>query len=135
LACSVAAQGHDPADKAHYELQTPHRSGWVTTDNGAGEFIYGDQTSDRRRSPAFLIGKVERNDHTFFSAQEEDELWGLVQKKLEAHANRTASVVRKTPTYRWPKVTVDGAQICVPTLDKSDDANWKQHLTCVEIKQ
>ena len=134
LSAAASAQGQDKADKAHFELQVPHRSGWVTTDNGSGEYIYGDRASNRRQSRAFLIGRVERDEYTFFSAQEEEELWGLVQKKLAAHSTPPVSVVRKKTAYRWPKVTVDGAQICVPTLEKSQDENWKQHLTCVEVK-
>ncbi|MEY4565661.1 MAG: hypothetical protein RLY14_631 [Planctomycetota bacterium] len=128
------SQTQEIAEKAHFELQTPHRSGWITIDNGTGQYIYGDKSSTRRKTAAILFGRVERDEYTYFSAQEEEALWDLLQKKLITQIS-PVSVVRKKKTYQWPKVTVQGIEICVPTLDKSEDENWKDHLTCVEVKQ
>ena len=74
----------------------------------------------------------------FVTAAEEQALLALQAKQLAeiakaremAHPAVHVARTMLAKTWRWPKVVVRGAEICVPVLEKSEAEDWKDHLTC-----
>ena len=109
-----------------------------------GEYELGTPNRTTGRPEVFLMGKPARQDYVYFSAEEQEGLWRFREAKLDEQriarerAMREAahaSARRKKPAARlagldWPRVIVNGNEVCVPVLDYSDSDDWREHLTC-----
>lgn len=118
--------------------------GWASTAAypataiGVGEYQYKTPPADsRKHGQAFAIGKPKRTDFVFFTDEEEETLWSILQSKIiaeQAEADRIAKAQKQARNgglkLVWPRVVVEGSQICVPELAHSDSNDWRDHLTC-----
>lgn len=101
-----------------------------------GEYVYGEVVADGRREfPAMLLSSYVRHDYALFSYEEESELRALKDQKLakfalEKEAAERKAYLAKVSKYDWPKIVVNGDQVCVPELASSEANNWKGKLTC-----
>lgn len=138
----ISAVHAEEPDVASYIRSSTYPAGWVNiTTPQEGMHIYTQPTIDtRRKTQAFSVGRPERQTYSFFSAQEEEALWLLREKKnLAIAASLNESGPRRSLHHRhtlsassigWPKVLVRGDEICVPMLEHSDSKDWAEHLKC-----
>ena len=123
-----------------YHLQESYMSGAAVYVNPyGGDYFYLPAVEDGRPlTPPILVSKPPR-EYEFFSVDEEDALTKLydseVAKRVKAHllAQRRAYLA-KVSKYNWPKVVVQGGEICVPELASSESDDWKSDLVCYEQK-
>ena len=124
-----------------YRLQSEFTSGAATYVNPyGGDYFYLPAVDDGRISIRPILVSKPPREYEYFSAEEEAALSNLydemLEKKIKARllAERKAYLA-KVRRYNWPKVVIQDDQICVPELSASDDANWREHLTCYQEKQ
>jgi hypothetical protein len=116
------------------------RSGWVNIASPEGQYIYGHATSGRGWTRAFTIGSEPRKDYEFFSFQEEEALWLVMQDQIDAmqppqiHKKKGRARV-DAQKINWPRVVLRDGEVCVPVVEKSDADDWKDHLTCTEVSR
>ena len=123
-----------------YHLQESYMSGAAIYVNPyGGDYFYLPMVNDGRPlTPPMLVSRPPR-EYEFFSAEEEEALTKLydseVSKRVKARllAQRKAYLA-KVSKYNWPKVVVEGNEICVPELASSESADWKSNLICYEQK-
>lgn len=135
LALLIASQAVMAAE--HFVFISEYSSGMgnVAPANG-GQYIYGEGApSYRKDSPAYLTAPVKRVTWQFFSPEEEAALLNLRDQKLAAKLRARELAERKAylaavNKIDWPKVVVNGNQVCVPELANSESTDWKDKLTC-----
>lgn len=131
LLATSAMAGEFYAEKRIYSSG----AGNVMPSNG-GEYVYGEGVADGRREfPAMLLSGYTRHDYVLFSYEEESELRALKDQKLakfalEKEAAERKAYLAKVSKYDWPKIVINGEQVCVPELASSEAINWKDKLTC-----
>ncbi len=111
-------------------------AGWANVVYPQGRYVYRSETDSRLKTAPVLFGRPERQDWQFFSWEEEQALWQLMQDKLSQMAPPQKMAFHKAHTNRklkWPRVVVKAGEVCVPRLEKSDDDDWQEHLTCVVV--
>ncbi len=131
--CSGAQEFSLPA---RHEKASIEGAGWANVDYPQGRYVYGSETDSRLKAPPILFGRPERQDWQFFSWEEEQALWLLMQDKLAQMSPPQKMAFHKAHTnknLKWPRVVVKGSEVCVPRLEKSDDDDWQEHLTCVTV--
>jgi hypothetical protein len=105
-----------------------------------GQYVYGTPPTDSRMPQSgFMIGKPDREDFDFFTADEEVALWDVLQTKLALRNEaqmieaRNANAKSRATSYgqlKWPRIVVDGKTICAPELSHSEDQDWREFLLC-----
>lgn len=101
-----------------------------------GEYVDGEQQSDRRvRTVPILLQVPQRQTYAFFSVEEEQALLRYRDQRFAARVKTQVVAARKrhvesTGRFDWPKVVVRANEICVPELASSDAADWRDHLVC-----
>lgn len=89
--------------------------------------------------PSVFLGKIHKQEHVIFTAEQQEELWNFRQKLLkQAQAPKDKALKSKVshkvkPKIKWPRTVVNGNEICVPELLYSEETDWKDHLTCTSI--
>jgi hypothetical protein len=105
--------------------------------------VHGAREQTKQAAPikVFMVGKPQRQDFVFLTAQEQEDLWNYRQKLREdmIKAALPKPVVVKThknaiATLNWPHVIVEGSKVCVPSLDYSEAVDWKDHLLCTYLE-
>ncbi len=143
-AISVTLKAADFADVARFESAEERGAGWVNFHSSSGQYVYGEvddaHTQGKRitTNKPFLIGGIERKDYEFFSHQEEEALWLVLQDQIAAmqpKLKRRANAVVSLKGIDWPRVVVRGDEICVPALKSANAEDWREHLTCVEVQR
>lgn len=138
---AVAATAHaaEFAAPARFEKSADQGAGWVNFSTPEGQFVYGEPSSNRSTmsaaNKAFLIGGLERKDYEFFSYQEEEALWLVMQDQIAAmqpKPKRKPNHVLAAQKMNWPKVVVRDSEVCVPVLESANAEDWREHLTCTE---
>lgn len=133
---ATCASGEDFAQPVRHEKPAAEGLGWVNINHPQGRFIYGNESDGRIKTPTIAFGRAERQDYQFFSWEEEQALWLLLQDKLAdaEPAKKTAFVkVHSQRNIKWPRVIVKDQEVCVPRIEKADDEDWREHLTCVLV--
>lgn len=141
-AISSIAQATESATPARFEKPSEKGAGWVNLRSSLGQYVYGEPEINRVKTSAsgkpFFIGVLERKDYEFYSYQEEEALWLVVQDQIEAMQPKPTG---KTKTNRaetkmtWPKVVIRGQEVCVPVLESANAEDWREHLTCTEVSR
>jgi hypothetical protein len=133
-------------------------SGWVN--NAApldGIYVHGRHEGhhEKHTDQAVMVGKPTRQDYVFLSAVEQEGIWRYRQKQQEELLKEVAKEVAKesaikaaarnkemrnggvSSNLKWPRVVVeaggDGNKVCVPDLQYSEVAEWKEHLICTFV--
>ena len=130
LACS--ARGDGAATVERYVWQATRDGGAAVVQNPAGgQWVYarGDFV-DGRPQGRFALGKPARTEYTLFSAEEEEALWELRQKRLAPPKPRQHKQLAHREPMNWPRVVLRGTSTCVPERGFSDADDWQQHLVC-----
>ena len=138
---SIGSLSAQELDTSGYIKTDGQLAGWVNVIHPQGGiYIYTPPQPDARlKAQAFSVGRVERQTYQLFSAQEEEVLWNLREKKNLAVSQTQelagGSSKRRRPitiqrSLAWPKVIVRGVEVCVPVLAHSDANDWQDHLTC-----
>lgn len=140
LALSGIACAEETAAQAKFIDPSVWRSGWVNIASPEGQYIYGNAASTRGSMRAFTIGTEPRKSYEFFSHQEEEALWLVMQNQVEAMQlparPKTASRARvATQKINWPRVVLRAGEVCVPVVEKSNSEDWKDHLICTEVSR
>lgn len=107
------------------------------------EGMYTFQTPSTNKNqpniPAVFLGKLNKQQHVIFTAEQQEQLWKFRQKLIrEASAvtpkpSKHKYIRKAKPALKWPRTVVNGNEICVPELLYSEQADWKEHLTCTSI--
>lgn len=143
-AISTTVKAADFADAARFESPEERGAGWVNFHSPSGHYVYGELDDERaqgKRIPTnkpFLIGGIERKDYEFFSYQEEEALWLVMQDQIasmQPKPKRRANAVVSLKGIDWPKVVIRGDEICVPVLESANAQDWREHLTCAEVQR
>lgn len=119
-----------------YRLQQSFTSGAATFVNPyGGDYFYLPEIDDGRISVRPILVSRPPREYEYFSAEEEAALGRLYDELLEKKIKRRLIAERKAflakaRSYQWPKVVIQGNEICVPELASSDAADWQEHLTC-----
>ncbi|MAF04677.1 MULTISPECIES: hypothetical protein [Herbaspirillum] len=142
FAAALIGVGSAAAQSTTYVAKDKGLSGSALVEyTGGGEFVYGESAKDsRQQAKPFLVGPVPRQSQTYFSAEEEQALLAFKNQKLAERVKKEVVVSRKrhvakTKHYDWPKVVVQGDQVCVPELSSASATDWKDHLTCISVGQ
>ena len=107
----------------------------LTSPNG-GAYVYGPAQRDARRTvEAFPIGGAKRHDYVFFDDQEEAALWAMLQEGTQPNNPEVRrQLVHRTRVHpkilEWPRVVMNGQQVCVPKTQFAWATDWRDHLTC-----
>ncbi len=135
----------DARDDVGYVTQGSFNNGWVNLSPATGG-IYVHGVKDQIKQPqikVLMVGKPSRQDFVYLSLQEQADIWKYRQELLESMrkvALPSAAVAAKTLHKKsiagldWPRVIVEGSQVCVPSFDYSDADNWKDHLVCTYLE-
>lgn len=108
-----------------------------------GQWIYGKETGVdvSRNFGIYMIGDPKRQIYSLLSAQEQIAIKNTIAMREKEDAEDAARRIRRIkPKHAFiddlvfPKVVITSDSICVPLLEFSEDANWKNHLTCTERK-
>lgn len=141
-AVSATAFAAEFATPARFEKPGERGAGWVNFSTPEGQFVYGEPEGNRliggAANKAFPIGGLERKDYEFFSYQEEEALWLVMQDQISAmqpKAKRKANPNLAAQKMNWPKVVVRDSMVCVPVLESANADDWREHLTCTEAPQ
>jgi len=96
------------------------------------------------------LGAAQRDDYTFFSAQEQAALWELRQSALASSQSETAATATQAkrlrasalqPAHhtaracrpsRTAKVIRRDGRMCAPLVDFAEAADWRDHLSCFD---
>ncbi len=139
-AVSATASAAEYAAPARFEISGERGAGWVNFATPEGQFLYGEPVANRViggvPNKAFAIGGLERKDYEFFSYQEEEALWLVMQDQIAAmqpKPKRKANPSLAAQKMNWPKVVVRDSQVCVPVLESANADDWREHLTCTEV--
>lgn len=139
-AVSATAHAAEFAAPARFEKSSDRGAGWVNFSTPEGQFVYGEAEVNRvigaAQSKPFFIGGLERKDYEFFSYQEEEALWLVMQDQIAAmqpKPKRKANPSLAAQHMNWPKVVVRDSEVCVPVLESANAEDWREHLTCTEV--
>jgi hypothetical protein len=138
---SMTAQAADFFEVARFENAAQRGAGWVVLDTASGQYVYGDSEEKNSRvitGKPFLIGAIERKDYEFFSYQEEEALWLVMQDQIaviQPKPKRGESATANLKGVDWPRVVVRGDEVCVPVLESAKADDWREHLTCTEVSR
>ncbi len=140
LALPGIARAEETAARTKFIDPSVGRSGWVNIATPEGQYIYGNATSARGSMRAFTIGTEPRKSYEFFSHQEEEALWLVMQNQIEAMQppplRKTTSRARAAAQkINWPRVVLREGEVCVPVVEKSNSEDWKDHLICTEVSR
>jgi len=141
LICWGSAAAEESADRVKFAAPSLGRLGLVNYATPKGSYVYGEATSSRAATPAFVIGGASRSDYEFFSYQEEEALWLLMQERIQGAMPLKTEIpalkrkVMVIADFKWPRVIAREGQICVPAVEKSDSPDWADHLICTEVKK
>lgn len=105
-----------------------------------GFYQYGQAIPDPRHPhAAIMIGKPKRQQYDFFSAQEEQALWAYLEQQKEALVKISEPAITfkrkiKKIVVNPVRVLIKDGKVCVPTLEKSESAEWQDFLVCTGMK-
>jgi hypothetical protein len=140
FAISATVKAAEFAEPARFENAKERGAGWVNFHTSNGQYVYGEMDDAQGKrinaSKPFLIGGLERKDYEFFSYQEEEALWLVMQDQIAAmqpKPKRRANSAAAFKSFEWPKVVVRGNEVCVPVLESAQADDWREHLTCTEV--
>ncbi len=134
-ACAVAADFSEPA---RFEKKEPVETGHVRLSSPAGQYRYGKEADDRKQTAPIAIGRATRDDYQFFSWQEEEALWYVLQDQIEQENPPKAKRIKTAFKARidWPRVVIKGQNtVCVPELPQAKADQWMDHLVCTDVKE
>jgi hypothetical protein len=139
---AATAFAAESATPARFEKSGERGAGWVNFSTPEGQFVYGEPEANRviggASNKAFSIGGLERKDYEFFSYQEEEALWLVMQDQIAAmqpKPKRKANPNLAAQKMKWPKVVLRDSVVCVPVLESANASDWREHLTCTEVPQ
>jgi len=133
---TTCASAENLAQPVRHEKPAAEGLGWVNLNHPQGRYIYGTESDGRIKTPTITFGRVERQDYQLFSWEEEQALWLLLQDKLTAAEPEKKTAFVKAHSQRnlkWPRVIVKDQEVCVPRIEKAEDDDWKDHLTCLMV--
>lgn len=135
----IVVAGSPLASQSNFKTHDRYASGPVEIQPYAGgEYYYSTKETDTREStPAIISGYVKRTDYLFFTAEEEEALLQFKDKIIENSVKKKLKeqrqlYLKKRKNYLWPKVVIQGMQICVPEIESSESSEWREHLTCYD---
>ncbi len=121
-----------------HEKSTVVEYGHIQLSTPQGQYRYGIEVDERKSTSPFPVGKAGRDDYQFFSWQEEEALWYVLQDQLEQDAPPKAQRLKSAFSARvvWPRVVIRSPRtVCVPDLPQSKSDQWQDYLICTEVKE
>jgi hypothetical protein len=147
-ASTALASALDASDDVGYIEQGTTGSGWVNVRPATdGIYVHGASKTKEANRPdqVFMVGTPPRQDFVFLNAQEQEGIWRYRQAQREA-LRKAAKAALPHPvdiqtshkkylaSLNWPRVVVEGNQVCVPDVEFSDAHDWKDHLLCTYVE-
>ena len=127
------------AVEAYFQSVPMYSSGAANIqEQNGGTYVYGAQKDFRKESQPIALEKNRKIYYELVTVQEEEALMQMKDKilgerLLKEQIRQRRAYLASVRKLDWPKVTIIGSEICVPTLASSESNDWKSDLTCYEL--
>lgn len=131
--------GHASATEAYFQPVPMYSSGAANIrEQNGGTYVYGSQKDFRKESQPIALEKNRTRYFELVTVQEEEALLQmrdkiLSERLLKEQVRQRRAYLAAVKKLDWPKVSVIGDEVCVPTLVSSESTDWKSDMTCYNL--